>query len=204
MGLAAGESECVVSFFVHRTMDTTNSMLSHRYIANATDLPEVIATLRHYSHVAVDCEGRDLSRDGELTILIAVGFDGNAPFFRATLDDSAELPAYVIDFQEIGREDILASGIQNLLEDAAITKYFFDCRNDSDALFHQFRIRLNNVMDLQVLDQMGMSQSSFGVRQPCIRLEFGETNHLPLGRLSPRLNRLAESHEHQVLQTGHT
>jgi len=31
-------------------------------------------------------------------------------------------------------------------------KLMFDCRMDSDALFHQFDVRLGNVMDVQLLD----------------------------------------------------
>ena len=38
-----------------------------------------------------------------------------------------------------------------LLEDKSVRKLMYDVRGDADALFHQYRIRVANVCDLQVL-----------------------------------------------------
>ena len=54
-----------------------------------------------------------------------------------------------------------APSFRSLLEDKSITKITFDCRSDSDALFHQFGVTLSGVLELQVLDQ-------------AIRIEQGE------------------------------
>lgn len=40
--------------------------------------------------------------------------------------------------------------LRGLLEDPAVTKLMFDCRRDSDALFHQFQVRLAGVLDVQL------------------------------------------------------
>ena len=43
-------------------------------------------------------------------------------------------------------------GIRELLEDPDFPKIFFDCRQDSDALFHQFGVLLRGVRDLQLME----------------------------------------------------
>lgn len=41
--------------------------------------------------------------------------------------------------------------LKALLEDSKVTKVMHDCRLDSDVLYHSFGIKLNNVLDTQVL-----------------------------------------------------
>ena len=40
--------------------------------------------------------------------------------------------------------------LKDILEDESVTKVIHDCRQDSAALFYQFGIKLNNVLDTQV------------------------------------------------------
>lgn len=104
----------------------------------------VAALLSHESReVAFDTEGVNLSRTGEMTV-IALG-----------LCDPLSI-AFVFDLMAIGRGIFVgSSGLKELLESPAIRKVSFDCRTDSEALFHQFGVTLVNVLDLQVY-QLGI------------------------------------------------
>ena len=54
-----------------------------------------------------------------------------------------------VSAQEYGTQ----KSFRSLLEDPDIKKITFDCRGDSDALFHQCGVVLAGVLELQVLDQ---------------------------------------------------
>ena len=106
--------------------------------------------------IAVDCEGVAMSRIGRVTLVqIAV------PNERV----------YLFDVQALGSEACFERGgggggeekdennatnrsvtLKSVLEDASITKLMFDCRVDSDALYHQHGIALNGVFDIQLAD----------------------------------------------------
>jgi hypothetical protein len=62
-------------------------------------------------------------------------------------------PAYVVDVLALGSREAFRSGLGKLLESRDVLKVTLDCRTDSDALAHQFEVRLANVLDLQVLEQ---------------------------------------------------
>ena len=139
-----------------------------KHIANLEDLAESTDILNQCSHLAVDCEGDNLSRSGALTILSVIGFDGFAPFGTSALEVSSQQTAYIFDIQRLGRDALASSNLKTLLESPSVGKIFFDCRKDSDALWHQFGVKLNNVIvriiaislacadayqDLQVFDQ---------------------------------------------------
>ena len=47
---------------------------------------------------------------------------------------------------------VFTSGLGEILEDKSREKLMFDCRQDSDALWHQFSIKLTGVLDLQLLE----------------------------------------------------
>jgi hypothetical protein len=49
------------------------------------------------------------------------------------------------------RTEIFDQGIREVLEDTSILKLMFDCRRDSDALWHIFKVKLANVMDIQLM-----------------------------------------------------
>ncbi len=89
-----------------------------------------------------DSEGVDLGRSpGSLTVVTI-----------ASLNDPL---IYVFDVQVLGAHKVFsrkeASLTQILEGNTPIVT--FDCRSDSDALFHHFGVRLSNVRDVQVLDQ---------------------------------------------------
>ncbi|MCJ1311890.1 hypothetical protein MMC25_005563 [Agyrium rufum] len=98
----------------------------------------------------VDAEGENLSRDGSLTIL-QIHIDSTCGGIEST--------TFVVDVQVLGTAAFLTCGktntesnLKNIFEDALIPKILWDCRMDSDALFKHFKIALNGVLDLQLLE----------------------------------------------------
>lgn len=85
--------------------------------------------------IAVDCEGVSLSRKGALTIITV----------------ATEDLIYIFDVLKLGRI-VFSSGLGEILADKFQEKLMFDCRQDSDALWHQFHVKLTGVLDLQLLE----------------------------------------------------
>ncbi|KAL2181542.1 ribonuclease H-like domain-containing protein [Thermothelomyces heterothallicus CBS 202.75] len=96
----------------------------------------------------VDLEGINLSRYGSISIL---------QIYVHPLDQ-----AYLVDIHTLGRTAFCTPGpaytasagrtLRDLLEDGAVPKVFFDVRNDSDALYSHFGVRLEGVVDLQLME----------------------------------------------------
>ncbi|KAK3111705.1 hypothetical protein LTR53_012772 [Teratosphaeriaceae sp. CCFEE 6253] len=91
----------------------------------------------------VDLEGVRLSRHGSISLL------------QLWIPQHAQ--AFVVDIHTLGAqafdtafEDRLT--LRLVLESKFVAKYFFDVRNDSDALFAHFGIRLAGVVDVQLLE----------------------------------------------------
>lgn len=95
---------------------------------------DAIAAIKREELIAVDCEGVNLGRDGTLT-LVTIGTRTNTFLF-----DVLKLGARVFD-----------RGLREVLKDTKILKLLFDCRGDSDALWHLYKVRLTNVMDIQLM-----------------------------------------------------
>ncbi|CAG2234694.1 EGL [Mytilus edulis] len=85
--------------------------------------------------IAFDCEGVDLSRFGSVT-MVNIG----------TRDI-----IYLIDVLKIG-DSVFDDGLRSILENNAIEKLMFDCREDADALFHLHKVNLDGVLDVQLLE----------------------------------------------------
>ncbi|KAL9227267.1 hypothetical protein vseg_002978 [Gypsophila vaccaria] len=82
--------------------------------------------------IGFDCEGVDLCRDGSLCIM------------QLAFPDAI----YLVDAIEGG--DVLVEACKPALESNHITKVIHDCKRDSEALYFQFGIKLQNVMDTQI------------------------------------------------------
>eukprot|EP00698_Gefionella_okellyi_P017579 TRINITY_DN5164_c0_g1_i1.p1 TRINITY_DN5164_c0_g1~~TRINITY_DN5164_c0_g1_i1.p1 ORF type:complete len:321 (-),score=75.51 TRINITY_DN5164_c0_g1_i1:644-1555(-) len=100
-------------------------------------LSRVAADLARCDVIGLDCEGRRLSRDGQLSLL--------------QIFSPAHNNVYLIDVlaPEIGLE-LLRAYLGELLSSERVLKVMHDCRQDSDALFHLAKLKLNNVFDLQM------------------------------------------------------
>ncbi|KAK5107068.1 hypothetical protein LTR62_001886 [Meristemomyces frigidus] len=91
----------------------------------------------------VDLEGNNLSRRGTLSLV--------------TILLEPERTLYLVDVTTIGQEAFTIAGangrtLQNSLESKDIVKVFFDMRNDSDALFCLYGIRVAGIEDLQLME----------------------------------------------------
>jgi len=112
----------------------------YRLVDDETGLKDAISELKgkiaeRNTLLAVDCEGDSLSRKGALTIITV----------------ATEERAYIFDVLKLGRL-VFSSGLGEILEDKSREKLTFDCRQDSDALWHQFKVKLSGVLDLQLLE----------------------------------------------------
>ena len=112
----------------------------YRFVDSDTGLQGAISELKlkiaeGNSLLAVDCEGNSLSREGALTIITV----------------ATEEKVYIFDVQKLGQATF-SSGLGEILEDESRKKLMFDCRQDSDALWHQFKVKLSGVLDLQLLE----------------------------------------------------
>ena len=97
---------------------------------------EALAVLKTSPVVAVDCEGRDLSRAGTLA-LVQVSNERNQCF----IFDLVPGDNFTVFFD---------LGLRALLESADVMKVMHDCRNDADALSHLAHVTLHNVVDTQI------------------------------------------------------
>ncbi|XP_050264847.1 exosome complex exonuclease rrp6-like [Quercus robur] len=82
--------------------------------------------------IGFDCEGVDLCRHGTLCIM------------QLAFSDAI----YLVDASQGG--EILMRACKPALESTYITKVVHDCKRDSEALYFQFGIKLNNVVDTQI------------------------------------------------------
>ncbi|KPI90771.1 hypothetical protein ABL78_0004 [Leptomonas seymouri] len=85
--------------------------------------------------IALDLEGRSLSRHGSICIITLATYS----------------TVYIIDMVLLGDQALGEhSALKAVLESNSITKLMFDCRADCDALFFLYQVRLRNVCDLQI------------------------------------------------------
>ncbi len=106
-------------------------------VDSLTDLPASPPSLY------LDLEGVNLSRQGTISIL--------------QLLVSSQHRTYLIDVHTLGSKAFSTVGangqtLATILESETIPKVFFDVRNDSDALYSHFGIRLVGVQDVQVME----------------------------------------------------
>ncbi|KAL7946448.1 ribonuclease H-like domain-containing protein [Trichoderma barbatum] len=94
----------------------------------------------------IDLEGERLGRNGTVSLMTVLVYPG----------ESLE-HIFVIDIYTLGSAAFDAIGergksLKNILEEPEISKVFFDVRNDSEALFALYGVRLRGVRDLQLMD----------------------------------------------------
>jgi hypothetical protein len=128
-----------------RTVESTTPRQTTITVTKTTS--QSSSQLGRFREIAFDSEGVKLGRSGPLTVACFLGID-----CADTSDASCRTVAYVIDVQTVGSSAFIAT-FSDMLSNRDILKITFDCRADSDALFHQFGIKLTGVLDLQVYEQ---------------------------------------------------
>ena len=86
---------------------------------------------------AFDLEGDNLCRHGKINYIQLFVIQTNN--------------AYIFNCSSLNKNDI-KSALGSIFENKTIAKYMFDCRSDADALYHQYEIRLNGVVDVQLYE----------------------------------------------------
>ncbi|KAF2685872.1 hypothetical protein K458DRAFT_442194 [Lentithecium fluviatile CBS 122367] len=139
--------------------------ITTNFISTTAQLSQMLASLNTASSTPpalyIDLEGIKLSRDGSISIL--------------TLYDRTSSTVYLIDVHTLQESafttpstntatTIASLGdpppdavpapptLKAILESPTISKVFFDVRNDSDALFSHYGIRLQGIRDLQLME----------------------------------------------------
>jgi exonuclease 3'-5' domain-containing protein 1 len=125
-------------------------MVGYTLVDSLSEVSGAVAELEKHDELALDAEGVDLSRDGPLTVL-QIGAHGKKCFLFDVKKLGADL------FEE-------GLGLKGLIESESVLKICYDCRADSDALYHQFGVSLNNVWDLQVWYQAYQREKGTYVR----------------------------------------
>ncbi|CAC5411180.1 EXD1 [Mytilus coruscus] len=116
-----------------------NETSSYKYIDTkgkfSSAINELNNKIRDGKTIALDCEGVELSRFGCVT-MVNIG----------TRD-----MVYLIDVLMIGN-NVFDDGLRSILENTTIEKLMFDCREDADALFHLHKVKLDGILDVQLLE----------------------------------------------------
>ena len=98
----------------------------------------------------VDLEGNDLSRNGTLSLVTVLV----EPRHTVHLIDVTTLGAAAFT-----TPDANGKTIQQIQESESVIKVFFDIRNDSDALFSLFGVRVAGIEDVQLMEVASRTSS---------------------------------------------
>ncbi|EEH33503.1 hypothetical protein PAAG_04553 [Paracoccidioides lutzii Pb01] len=124
------------------TMATTSSIID-----NSSSLIKLIDTIDTLPtsppSLYIDLEGISLSREGRISILQLFNHPKNH--------------LYLVDIHVLGHEAFTTAAangksLRTILESPDVPKVFFDVRNDSNAFFFHFDIRLQGVEDIQLME----------------------------------------------------
>jgi len=116
----------------------------------AAMLNSVAALPKFPPSLFLDLEGINLCRHGTISII---------SLFVAPFD-----AVYIVDITTLGAKafttattaaHVGSATLQTILEDPTVPKVFFDVRNDSDALFSLYGVRLAGVEDVQLMEIAG-------------------------------------------------
>ncbi|RMY08538.1 hypothetical protein D0868_04745 [Hortaea werneckii] len=126
---------------------------------------EALASLESSSNsIFVDMEGVNLSRHGSISLI---------QIYVPKCKD-----IFIIDIHTLGAQTFDIPGpkrqtLKGVLEGSEFKKYFFDVRNDADALDALFSIRLAHVVDVQLLEVASRAGSKHLLRglAACIEQE---------------------------------
>ena len=111
----------------------------------------------------VDLEGIQLSRNGSVSLLTVL-LHSNGKSDRVYLVDIHKLGSSAFTTISTSSSDREIQTLKGILENRRIPKVFFDVRNDSDALFSHFGIRMKGIIDLQLMENASRHTGAKGKR----------------------------------------
>ena len=121
-----------------KILDTVTEWYTNnvKLVDDLASAKQVLSLLKCQNVLAFDCEGVKLGRGGKMT-LIQIGAEHDT--------------VYLFDVLVLGK-DLFLVGMKDILESPNIHKYMYDCRWDSDSLYHEFNVKLTNVLDMQLFE----------------------------------------------------
>jgi exonuclease 3'-5' domain-containing protein 1 len=144
-------------------------------VSTIENIPAAVQAIAREFEIAVDCEGVDLSRTGKLCLL-QVGLTNGT--------------VYIFDITLLGSQAFNVSAgntsLKVILESSAILKIMFDLRNDSEALYHQYGVSLNNAFDVQ-LSELAIRRTTGGQTKFLNGLQRVIENHLEVDQTTMAL-----------------
>lgn len=124
----------------------------HDVINTLSALEDLVKRIQNERLLCLDLEGCDLSkgswRCGELIQDPAVPLHGQICLLQIATPAGE---VFLVDVCELG-PDTFTSGLKALLENAEVIKVVHDFRQDEDALWHQYGVRVKGLFDCQVAD----------------------------------------------------
>lgn len=94
----------------------------------------------------IDIEGERLSRHGRISLMTVLVYPSEFLMRPHIIDIHSLGPAVFSTAGELGKT------FKDILESPQILKVFFDVRNDSDALYAHYGIKLQGVRDIQLME----------------------------------------------------
>ena len=121
-----------------KILDTATEWYTNnvKLVDDLASAKQALTLLKCHNELAFDCEGVNLGRGGKMT-LIQIGAKSDT--------------VYLFDVLVLGK-DLFSVGMKDILESPTIYKYMYDCRCDSDSLYHEFNVKLTNVLDMQLFE----------------------------------------------------
>lgn len=144
-----------------------------RSIVLVDSLPSVVALLNDLENqptnppsLYLDIEGIRLSRHGSISIIQLFHLPQNRVFL---------IDVFLLQEAAFHTANPSGTTLRSILESPTIPKVFFDVRNDADALYAHFKVLLQNVHDVQLLEVATRSRSKDRVSglASCIKYEAG-------------------------------
>lgn len=166
---------CLTWSCQHAAVTTMNvamdaSTLSPALISRPSDLCFFLSSIPNRATLYLDLAGKNVSRNGTLCII--------------TILVHSMQTTRLIDVQTLGASAFTTPGangktLKAILEDPHTLKCLWDIRNDADALWAHYQIRLAGVLDVQLLE----NASRVGDKTYLHSLDKSIENHLTLNVL---------------------
>lgn len=145
-------------------------------ISSVLELEAFLSSIPTSSTLYLDFEGNNLSRNGTISIITILIYPQNT----VHLIDILTLGE--IAFTTCSSTGGKGKTLKSIFEDPDITKFFWDVRNDADALWAHYRVGLAGVIDIQLLENASREDDKTYIRgldksvQYDLKLGFMELN----------------------------
>lgn len=117
-------------------------------VDNVVDCLLACKRLQTCERIGVDGEWTGRGREAKLSLL-QVSFH---------VAETGQVGVYLFDTFIGGKKMMDDGGLKAILEDEKVVKVMHDCRLDSDVLYHSFGVKLNSVIDTQILYYINFTQ----------------------------------------------